>query len=89
MFRPLALPLAAAVLSAACMIALGNLGIYEGAVEMMEQWHLFFDLSLAGILVGALEGAAAGLALAGALAWLYNVFESKLANDIRTTEDQT
>lgn len=79
------------MLSAACMIALGilgNLGIYEGAVQMMEQWHLFFDLSLVGILIGALEGAAAGFVLAWAFAWLYNLFESTLANDNPAKEDQ-
>lgn len=84
MFRPLPLALAAAVLSAAGMIALGilgNLGLYEGAVEMMERWHVSFDLSVLGILAGALEGALAAFVLTLALAWLSNAFESMLGQN--------
>ncbi len=58
--KPLALAGAAAIVSAIIMLLLGilgNLGIYTGAVEMMRQWHMFFSLSIVGIITGILEGA--------------------------------
>ena len=71
----LALGYAAAILSAIGMLLLGisgNLGIYVGAAEQMMQWHMFFDLSVLGIITGIIEGAVHGFIFAYAFAWIYN-----------------
>lgn len=49
-----------AIISSIVMLVLGiagNLGIYEGAVDMMAAWHMFFSLSFAGIIGGMVEAA--------------------------------
>lgn len=51
---------------------LGNLGIYMGAVEMMEAWHMFFSLTIVGIIAGMIEGAVISFIFFGSFAWLYN-----------------
>ena len=71
----LALAGAAAVVSAIVMLLLGvfgAIGVYEGAVEAMEQWHLFFEPTVVGTVAGMVEAAVISFALAYALAWLYN-----------------
>jgi hypothetical protein len=76
----LALGYAAAVLSALCMLVLGifgNLGIYEGAVRAMMDWHLYFSLSVGGIVGGMIEGAIWSFIAAVVFAWLYNSFAEK------------
>jgi len=73
----LALACAVAIVSAAVMLLLGilgNIGIYTGAVEMMQQWHMFFSLSIAGIIAGMVEAALIGFVLGYTLVWLYNRF---------------
>lgn len=73
----LALAGAAAVVSAVVMFLLGvfgAIGVYEGAVEMMEQWHLFFEPTIIGTVAGMIEAAVISLVLVYALAWLYNAF---------------
>lgn len=58
--NPLALGYAGALVAALTMLllgVLGNLGIYLGAVEMMQQWHVFFNLSIIGIIAGIIEAA--------------------------------
>jgi len=73
----LALGYAAAILSAICMLLLGllgNIGIYTGAVEMMQQWHMFFSLSIGGIITGIIEAAIIGFVCGYAFGWLYNKF---------------
>lgn len=75
--NPLALGYTAAILSAVCMLALGvlgNIGIYTGAVQMMQQWHMFFSLSIAGILAGIIEAAVISFVFAYAFGLLYNKF---------------
>lgn len=72
-----ALAAAAAVVSAAIMLLLGifgAIGVYEGAVDMMEQWHLFFSPSVAGTIGGMVEGAIIGYVAVWAVAWLYNLW---------------
>ncbi len=67
-----------AIISALCMLLLGilgNLGVYLGVVEMMEQWHLFFTLSIVGIVGGMIEAGVIGF-LAG---WLIALFYNKFA----------
>lgn len=50
----------------------GKLGIYTGAVEMMKQWHVFFDLSVLGIVLGMIEAGIISFIVAYALALVYN-----------------
>ncbi len=66
-----------AVVSAAGMLLLGiigNIGIYTGAVKMMEQWHMFFSLSLEGIITGMIEAAVISFIGGWLFAWVYNKF---------------
>ncbi|WP_265112055.1 hypothetical protein [Halosolutus halophilus] len=73
----LALAGAAAVLSAVVMLLLGVFGatgVYEGAVEAMEQWHLFFEPTVVGTVAGMVEAAVISFVLVYAFAWLYNAF---------------
>ena len=53
---------------------LGNLGIYTGAVEMMQEMHVFFSLSIAGIIAGMIEAAVISFVFMVGLAWIYNKF---------------
>ncbi|SIR68452.1 hypothetical protein SAMN05421858_3335 [Haladaptatus litoreus] len=56
----LALGGAAAVVSAVVMLLPGVFGavsVYEGVVEMMEQWHLFFEPPVVGTVTGMIEAA--------------------------------
>ncbi|KKG15074.1 hypothetical protein EO98_17125 [Methanosarcina sp. 2.H.T.1A.6] len=76
--KPLALGLAAAIVSAIIMGMLGilgNLGIYTGAVEMMRQWHMFFSLTLTGIIAGMIEAAI----ISFIFAYLFGIFYNKFA----------
>lgn len=71
----LALGYALAIISAACMLALGvlgNLGIYTGAVKMMQEWHMFFSLSFFGIIAGMIEAAIISFVLGYLFAAIYN-----------------
>ncbi len=73
--RPLALAGSAAIVAAIVMLLLGilgNLGVYKGAVEMMEQWHLFFSLSIGGIIAGMLEAAVITFIFIYLFGFLYN-----------------
>lgn len=73
----LALGEAAAVVSATVMLLFGvagAIGIYEGAVGMMKQWHLFFEPTIVGTLSGMIEAAVISFAFVYAFAWLYNAF---------------
>ena len=74
---PIAFGYAAAIVSAGVMLLLGilgNLGIYTGAVEMMQQWHTTFSLSLGGIIAGIIEAAFVSFLFGYAFAWTYNKF---------------
>jgi len=73
----LALAGAAAVISAVVMLLLGvfgAIGVYEGAVAMMEQWHLFFEPTVVGTVAGMVEAAVISFILVYPFAWLYNAF---------------
>jgi hypothetical protein len=52
----------------------GLIGVYEGAVQMMVDFHLFFSVDAVGILTGILEGAFWGYVLGGLTAAFYNWF---------------
>jgi len=71
----LALGRAAAIVAAVIMLLLGilgNLGIYAGAVDMMRQWHMFFSLSIGGIIAGMIEAAIISFVFVYFFGWLYN-----------------
>ncbi|MBU0963171.1 MAG: hypothetical protein KKD48_04680 [Nanoarchaeota archaeon] len=71
----LALGYAAAIVSAVAMLLLGilgNIGVYSGAVSMMEQWHIFFSLSIIGIFTGMIEAAIISFIFMYAFGWVYN-----------------
>lgn len=73
----LALGYAAAAVCALIMLLLGilgNIGLYMGAVEAMAQWHVFFSLSVGGIIGGMIEGAVFSFVFGYAFGWLYNKF---------------
>lgn len=73
--NPIAFGTAGALVAAVIMLLLGilgNLGIYAGAVEMMQKWHLFFSLSLGGIIMGTIEAAVITFAFLWLFGWLYN-----------------
>jgi len=75
--NPLGLGCSFAIISAICMLALGilgNLGIYMGAVENMQQWHMFFSLSIAGIIAGIIESAIISFVLGYLFGLIYNRF---------------
>ena len=68
---------AGAIISGLCMLVLGilgNLGIYLGAVKMMQQVHVFFNLSLSGIITGIIEAVIIGFVGFYVFAWIYNKF---------------
>lgn len=72
-----ALGLSLGLLSGLCMLVLGLfglIGVYEGAVQMMVDFHLFFSVDAVGILTGILEGAVWGYVLGGLTAAFYNWF---------------
>ncbi|MDS0243199.1 MULTISPECIES: hypothetical protein [unclassified Haloferax] len=72
-----ALASAAAVVAAVVMLLLGifgAIGVYEGAVGMMEQWHLFFEPTVVGTIAGMIEAAIITFGLTYGVAWLYNAF---------------
>jgi len=72
-----ALGYAAATVSAGIMLLLGilgNLGLYMNGVQAMQKWHVFFSLSIGGIIAGMIEGAIIGFILLYALAKAYNKF---------------
>ena len=76
--KPLALAGAAAIVAAIVMLLLGilgNIGVYTGAVEMMQQWHVFFSLSIGGIIAGIFEGAVVTFIFV----YLFGVIYNKLA----------
>jgi hypothetical protein len=69
------LAVSAAIVSALSMLLLGifgNIGIYNGAVEMMSQWHMFFTLAPLGIVAGMIEAAVISFVFIYLFGWIYN-----------------
>jgi len=65
---------AAAIIAAFSMLLLsvaGMLGMYTGAVEMMSQWHMFYSLTLFGIIIGMVEAAIISFFFFFLFAWVY------------------
>jgi len=66
-----------AIISAAIMLLLGilgNLGIYMQAVKQMQDWHMFFSLTVLGVLGGIVEAAVIGFILSYSFGLVYNSF---------------
>lgn len=72
---PVGLGYAAAFISALCMLILGilgNMGYYMDGVEAMQQWHLFFDLTFVGVVLGIIEAAVVSFIAGWLFGWCYN-----------------
>ncbi len=73
--RLLTLAGSAAIVAAVVMLLLGILGnivVYTGAVEMMQQWHIFFSPSIGGIIAGMFEAAIITFVFVYLFGFLYN-----------------
>jgi hypothetical protein len=73
-----ALGYSSALLGALSMLALGifgNLGIYTGAVNTMQNMHVFFSLSIGGIITGMIEAAVWSFIAGWLIAYFYNKFQ--------------
>ena len=73
----LALGYAGATISALCMLIfgiLGMLGFYTEAISMMQVWHIFFSLSVVGIIAGIIEATIAGFISFYIFGIIYNWF---------------
>ncbi|MDA1334880.1 MAG: DUF5676 family membrane protein [bacterium] len=71
----LALGYSAGILSALAMLAmwiLDKFGLYAGAINMMEQWHLFFSPSIGGLIGGMIEAAIISFVFGYLFAYIYN-----------------
>jgi len=76
----LALGYAGAIIGAAGMLLLGilgNIGLYTGAVAQMTEWHMFFSLSISGIIGGMIEAAVISFIILYIFAVVYNMFTTK------------
>jgi len=76
--QPLALSLA--IWSSLLMLilwVLANMGLYASAVDMMLQWHIFFDLTLVGLIGGVIEAAISSYVGMYAFVYIYNAVASK------------
>ena len=74
-FNTHALASSGAVVAAVSMLLLGigaNIGVYEGAALMMQQWHMFFSFSFVGIITGMIEATIIAYVFLYAFAWVYN-----------------
>jgi hypothetical protein len=73
--NPEAFGLAGAIVSAFGMLIMGifgNMGLYGNATRMMQQWHMFYNLSAVGIVGGMIEAAIISFVFAYVLAVVYN-----------------
>lgn len=73
--KSLAFGYAAAIVVAIGMLilgVLGNLGLYVSAVQMMEQWHMYFFLTPVGIIAGIIEVVIISIVFACLLGVFYN-----------------
>jgi len=83
-FDALAFGYAGAIISIVCMFLLGilgNIGLYTGSVQMMSQWHMFFSLSVTGIMVGMIEAGIISFIAFYAFAIIYNMIVAKKVID--------
>ena len=74
---PLALGYAGATISALGMLLMwvvGGMGYYAEAVVMMQGWHMFFSLSVLGLIGGVIEAVIISFIALYVFGWLYNKF---------------
>ncbi|NIA02097.1 MAG: hypothetical protein GWP15_01810 [Nitrospirae bacterium] len=72
---PNAIGLAAAILSAVCMLVIGVLAMFEfrmEAFEMMKTMHIWFDATVVGVLLGMVEAFVFSYVVGYLFALLYN-----------------
>lgn len=70
-----AIGLSAAILSGICMLVIGILAmfnIYMEAFQMMKAWHIWFDVTVIGIVLGIIEAFIFSYVVGYLFAWLYN-----------------
>lgn len=75
--NPLALGYSLAILSALLMLilgVLGNLDVALKAVEIMQSFHVFFSLTIGGVIAGIIEAAIFSFVAGYLIAYLYNKF---------------
>ena len=75
--KPLALGYSLAIVSAICMLVisiLGWLGLYAKGVAAMQNWHVYYNLTIVGVLAGIVEAAIVSFVAGILIAWLYNKF---------------
>ena len=73
----LALGYSAAILGGLIMIVLsivGLLGLGGEAVQIMQAYHIWYSLSIGGIVLGVIEGAIGSFAAGYLIAYFYNRF---------------
>ena len=81
-----AVGLSIGILSAVCIFVLGILGfggMMQQRVMAMQQWHMFFSLSPAGIILGMIEAFIVWFIGGYVFAWLYNQLAKKLEKKSR------
>lgn len=75
--NPMALGYSLGVLSGLIMLILsivGGLGYGSDAVAVMAAFHIWYSLSITGIVIGIIEGAIAGFVGGYLIAYFYNRF---------------
>ncbi len=73
----LALGYTGATLSAIGMVIIwvfGYIGIYTKVVTHMQDWHMFFSQSFAGLIGGTIEAAVWSFLILWIFGWTYNKF---------------
>jgi hypothetical protein len=71
---------ALAVWSAIVMLLLwilAKMGLYSSAVEMMAQWHMFFNMTFMGLIGGMIEAAAISFLGVHSFVFIYNLVASR------------
>jgi len=56
---------------------LANMGIYVSAAEQMAEWHMYFNLTTAGLIGGMIEAAIVSYILIYSFVWVYNSTSKK------------
>lgn len=56
------------------LLSIANaLGIYEGAVNMMQQWHMFYTPTFVGTIAGMIEAAVITYVSILVIIWIYGL----------------
>jgi len=63
-----------AAISMALLWIGGKVGIYEGAAKQMQNMHMFFSLSIGGLIGGVIEAAVLSFVAGWLIAWFYNKY---------------